>query len=57
LFPVETTIRKGLNKKNDIFFLFYKIRKQEGWTGPVWGFGTSGRVEEVGKGYGRANIM
>jgi hypothetical protein len=36
--------------KNVIFFLFYKIREQEGRTGPVLGeFGTSGRGEDVGR--------
>jgi hypothetical protein len=39
------------------FFLFYKIRKQEGGTGLVWGVGISGSVEEVGKGFGRVNIV
>jgi hypothetical protein len=29
------------------FFLFYKIREQEGRTGPVWGVGTSRRGQCV----------
>jgi hypothetical protein len=34
------------------FFLllfFYKIREQEVETGPVWGFGSSAKGEDVGK--------
>jgi hypothetical protein len=38
-------------------FLFYKIREQEGRTGPVWGFGTSVRGEDVEKGYRSANVV
>jgi hypothetical protein len=33
-------------------FLFYKIREQEGRTGPVWGVGTSVRRKEWGKSIG-----
>jgi hypothetical protein len=32
------------------FFFIYKIEEQERETGLAWGFGTSGREEEVGKG-------
>jgi hypothetical protein len=38
------------------FFSFYKIRKQEGITGSVWGVGTSGKVADMGKGYRRVNM-
>jgi hypothetical protein len=30
-------------------FVFYKNGEQEGGTGPVWGIGTCGRGEDVGK--------
>jgi hypothetical protein len=30
------------------FFFFYKIGEQEDRINPVWGFGTSGRGDEVG---------
>jgi hypothetical protein len=36
---------------------FFKIREQEGRTGPAWGIGTSGQGEEVGKGFGRVNMV
>jgi hypothetical protein len=45
-----------LNSKNIIFF-FYKIGKQEGGTGPVWGVSTSGRGEKVGKRCRRVNMV
>jgi hypothetical protein len=48
--PQETPCVAILNKKKMSLFFFYKIREQEGGTGPVWGIGTSGREEEVGKG-------
>jgi hypothetical protein len=40
-----------------VIFFFYKIREQEGETGPVWGVGISGQVEDVGKGHGRVNMV
>jgi hypothetical protein len=44
------------NKQNVMFFffsfLFYKIGKQEGGTGPAQGGGISGREELWGKGLG-----
>jgi hypothetical protein len=40
------------------FFFIYKIREQEGGTGPIWGekVGTSGG-EEMVKGCRRVNIL
>jgi hypothetical protein len=35
-----------------IFVFFYKIRKQECVTDPIWGAGTSGRGRMWGKGVG-----
>jgi hypothetical protein len=40
-----------LNKQKcnfSLIFVLYKIGEQEGRIGPAWGFGTSGRMEEVG---------
>jgi hypothetical protein len=42
--------------KNVIFF-FYIKGEQEGRTGPVWGVGTSGRREDVGRGCRRVNMV
>jgi hypothetical protein len=39
-------------KLSFLFFFFYKIREQEGGTGP-----TSGSGEEVGKGCGKVNMV
>jgi hypothetical protein len=38
-------------------FFLYKIREQEGRRGPVWGIGTSGGGEYVGKGHGRVTVV
>jgi hypothetical protein len=43
--------------KMAFFFSFYKSGEQEGRTGPLWGVGTSGRREDVGKGCRRVNMM
>jgi hypothetical protein len=47
MYPYPTTI---IEKEK-------KIREQESRTGPTWGFGTSGREEEVEKGCRRVNIV
>jgi hypothetical protein len=39
------------------FFSFYKIRAQEGRTGPACGVGTNGRWEGVDKGCRKVNIV
>jgi hypothetical protein len=39
--------------KISFFPLFYKIGEQEGRTGPVWEFASSGRGEDVERGFGR----
>jgi hypothetical protein len=41
------------NKLKCHFYFFYKIREQEGITGPAWWIGTSGKGEAVGKGQGK----
>jgi hypothetical protein len=38
-------------------FFFYKIKEEEGRTGPAWGFGIIGRGEDMGKRCGRMNIV
>jgi hypothetical protein len=38
-------------------FFFYKIRKQEGRTGPGWVGGNSGRGEEMKKEGRRVNVV
>jgi hypothetical protein len=43
-------------KKNDFFF-FYKIRKQEGTTVPVWWVGNNGMRKDVSKRFSRVNIV
>jgi hypothetical protein len=49
----------NLNQKCHFFLLLFlhKLAELKGRTGPVWGVGTSGRGEEVGKGCGRVNIV
>jgi hypothetical protein len=42
-------------KQAKFIFFVYKMGEQEGETGP--GGDTSGRVEEVGKGRGRVNMI
>jgi hypothetical protein len=34
-----------------------KVREQEGRIGPLWGIGTPGSGEDVGKGYRRENMV
>jgi hypothetical protein len=43
--------------KMSFFFFFYKIREQEGGTGPVWRGWYQWEGEEVGKGCGRMNTV
>jgi hypothetical protein len=38
------------------FFFFYKMGEQERRIGPVWEGGTSGRGDDVRKGYSRVNF-
>jgi hypothetical protein len=39
------------------WFFFFQNGEQEGKTGPSWGFGTSGREEDIRKGYRRMNMV
>jgi hypothetical protein len=48
----ETLYVSILNKQKSHFFFIYKIREQEGRTGPVWGFGTSDGGRRWEKGIG-----
>jgi hypothetical protein len=46
-----------LNKQNVRVVFFYKVGEQEGRTDPVWRVGTSGRGEDVRKGFRRMNMV
>jgi hypothetical protein len=49
----ETPCVALLNKQKCLFKTKQnKNREQEGKTGPVWGFGTNGRGEDIRKGVG-----
>jgi hypothetical protein len=45
------TLYSYLKQKYLFFFFFFLNREQEGKTSPVWGAGTSGREEDIRKGY------
>jgi hypothetical protein len=49
--PQGNSLYSYLKKQKYRFFFFYRIRDQEGRTGPIWRVGTSGRKEDVGKVY------
>jgi hypothetical protein len=59
--PMNVLNYQKLRKSNVIFFLLlfflYKIRVQEGRTGPVWGVGTSARREDRREGCRRVNMV
>jgi hypothetical protein len=46
-----------LSKQKCLFYFFYKTGEQESETDPAWGFGSSGRGEDVGKGCRRVNMV
>jgi hypothetical protein len=46
-----------LKQTNTSFFFFYEIREQEDRTGPVWGAGSSGKREDVGRGCKKENMV
>jgi hypothetical protein len=50
--PQQTPCIAILNKQKCLFF---KNREQEGKTGPGWGFGTSGKRDDIRKGCRRVN--
>jgi hypothetical protein len=54
---MEMSQGNSLLNKNVIFVFFHKIREHVGRTDSVWGFGSSGRVEDVGKGGKRVNMV
>jgi hypothetical protein len=48
----ENSLYSYLKRTKMSFFYFYKIKEQEGRTGPVWGTGINGREWRYGKGMG-----
>jgi hypothetical protein len=55
--PCVANLNKQTNKNVLLFFPFTKLENKISGTGPAWGFGTSGRREEMVKGHGRVNIV
>jgi hypothetical protein len=53
----ENSLGSYLKKSKMVCFFFYKIREQTGRTGPAWGDSYQVSGEEVGKGYGRVNVV
>jgi hypothetical protein len=53
----ETHYVVSLNQQKYHRIFFYKIKEQEGGTGPAWGTGTSGSGEKVWESEYGANIV